>query len=254
MEHLEFVEQARIHAEGLRAAALAAGPDATVPTCPEWDVHRLVRHIARVHAWVIENLRTADPEDPKPAPRPPEDWTDLLSWWDERLAELLETLRDTDPATPAWVFSPFAPPTAGFWPRRMAHETAVHRLDAEHALAALHGGPDARPGLAFDPGFAADGVDEALTRIVPAHITDWARSRLRGTVRYHAVDAGRSWLVHVAPEQLPETTAYGSAPETPEADAGVSGAADELYRAVWGRPHRAEVAGEMSLVEAVRAR
>ncbi|GGM69569.1 hypothetical protein GCM10012275_45040 [Longimycelium tulufanense] len=251
MEHADYVERIREHSEALRAAAVAVGPGATVPTCPEWTVHRLVRHIARVHGWVLENLSAADPENPRPAPRPPEEWAELLDWWDDYRGRMLDFLAGADPAAPAWVFSPVAPATVGFWSRRQAHEAAMHRLDVEHACAAAeHGGNDV-PELAFPAEFAADGIDEVLLHVVPSHVTAWAQSTLRGTVLFHAVDIGRAWLVRLEPEQLPQTSRHV---DVVDADATVAGNADAVYRAAWGRPHHAIVSGDAELLAAARGR
>jgi uncharacterized protein (TIGR03083 family) len=52
---------------------------------------------------------------------------------------------------PVWAFGEMRP--ASFWARRMAHETAVHRADAEIAVGRT---PDLAPEL------AADAIDERL--------------------------------------------------------------------------------------------
>src|SRR4029453_10276847 len=70
--------------------------------------------------------------------------------------ELLEALGSTDPATLLWTFHP-PDQTAGFWRRRMAQETVVHRVDAESA----HGRPRPVPAA-----LAADGVDEGLAGVL----------------------------------------------------------------------------------------
>ncbi|SHE50123.1 maleylpyruvate isomerase N-terminal domain-containing protein [Streptoalloteichus hindustanus] len=251
MEHADFVTEIRTQSEALRAAAVAAGPDVETPTCPDWTVRQLVDHVARVHAWVAENIATGDPENPRPAPAPPAEWGALLGWWDDHRDRMLDVLAATDPAAPAWVFSPVAPPEVGFWSRRAAHETAIHRLDAEHALAMAEGGPRAEPQVAFAPEFAADGVDELLVRVLPSHVTTWARSPLRGSVLFHAVDVGRAWLVRLEPEQFPQTTHHF---EGLDAEAGVVGNADAVYRAAWGRPHHAVTSGDPALLEAARGR
>ena len=49
-----------------------------------------------------------------------------------RLHELVATLDAVDPELPAWNFAPQAK-KAAFWHRRMAHETAIHRWDAQMA-------------------------------------------------------------------------------------------------------------------------
>ena len=52
-----------------------------------------------------------------------------------------------------WNWSSIWPDTAAFWPRRMAHETSVHRVDAQQAAGAQ---------LPIDTALATDGVDEFL--------------------------------------------------------------------------------------------
>ena len=239
MDFANFLDQVRLQAGALRTAAVAAGPDADVPTCPDWDVRRLVRHVARVHSFVVRAL-DADPAGPAPERgQPPEGWDETLSWWDEQLDAMVTGIAARGPAGPAWAFG--RDRTAGFWARRQAHETAVHRLDAEHALA----GP-AVPALVFEPDFAADGVDEALQMITlrlrrePAEVA--------GTVLLHAADAGRAWLVTLTPGAAPRV---GPA-DVIDADASVVGTADAVYRAAWRRPSTAVVSGDRALVDALR--
>ncbi|ONI82772.1 hypothetical protein ALI22I_40910 [Saccharothrix sp. ALI-22-I] len=233
MKHL------RTEYAALRAAAVAAGPDAEVPTCPGWMVKDLVDHLGLTHSWALRALHTApDAERPRPDDRP-SDWDELLGWWDTKFAELADTLADTTSNTPAWTF--IGPKTFGFWSRRQAHETAIHRLDAEHAL---HGA--AVPSLLFDVEFAADGVDEYLTRMLvrAAQLKPIERA---GRVLFHAADAGRAWEVRLTPGQPPE-----AGPITDSAtheDATVAGTADALYRAVWGRPSGAITSGDRSLLD-----
>ena len=227
----------------MRATVAATGPDAPVSTCPEWTVHDLVRHLGRVHNWVVKCLRT-DPgaESPK-ADDPPEDWDALLAWWDEQRANLVGGLRGFDPDAPAWVFLPKVNHTAGFWARRQAHETAIHRLDAEVAAA----GPDL-PSLIFDPEFAADGIDEALNLMIPRRLSR-EPVMAAGTVLFHAADAGRAWLIELRPGEPPETI---SAAPGVDADASVVGTADAVYRATWKRPSTAVSGGNLELLAALR--
>jgi len=240
VDFASFLDQVRLQAGALRSAAVAAGPDADVPTCPDWDVRRLVRHIARVHNWVVRALDT-DPAGSEPEPaRPPEGWDETLAWWDEQVDAMVTGIAARGPAGPAWAWG--RDRTAGFWARRQAHETAIHRLDAEHALAGA-----AVPSLVFEPDFAADGVDEALLMITgrlrrePADVA--------GTVLLHAADAGRAWLVTLTPGAAPE---IGPA-DVIDTDASLVGTADAVYRAAWGRPSTAVVGGDRALVDALRA-
>ncbi|MGH4023367.1 MAG: mycothiol maleylpyruvate isomerase, partial [Pseudonocardiaceae bacterium] len=119
-------------------------------------------------------------------------------------------------------------------------EVTVHRIDAQAAA-----GTD----TAVDPGFAADGIDEVLTRHIQRRTDAWAVTELSGTVLYHAADAGRAWTVRLVPGQLPQTARENVA----EPEASVVGLADAVYRAAWGRPSRAVISGDTDLIEATRA-
>ncbi|MDQ4010983.1 MAG: maleylpyruvate isomerase family mycothiol-dependent enzyme [Actinomycetota bacterium] len=232
--------QSRIEAEAalFRAAAVSVDADTPVPNCPGWTTQRLVQHVGRVFDMVIRVLQAADPGSPPIRMQPPSG--DVFAGFDDRLATLLDLLEATDPATPVWNFSPTAPKTAAFWSRRMAHEITVHRIDAQSAV-----GIDS----AVPSDFAADGVDEVLTRLIVGHTDAWAVAALSGTVLYHAADAGRAWAVRLVPGQLPQTV-----PEAvTEPDASVVGLADAVYRAAWGRPSGALVSGDRALVDATRA-
>ena len=128
----------------------------------------------------------------------------------------------------------------------MAHETTVHRIDAQAAAGVTPSDQDAR----VDPEVAADGVDEVLRWLIQRWTDQWATGELTGTVLYHAADAGRAWTVRLVAGQLPQT-----APESvTEPDASVVGLADAVYRAAWGRPSGATVTGDPALVQATRAR
>lgn len=241
MELVEYQSKISEEAALLRAAVASAGADAPVPTCPGWTSLRLVQHLCRVFDMVVAVLRARDPHTPPPrSEAAPADFDAALAGFDDRLAAMLDLLVNTDPATPAWNFSPIAPRTAAFWSRRQAHEVTVHRLDAQAAA-----GIDAP----VDPDFAADGVDEVLTWWIHRNAGRWADSRLSGTVLYHAADAGRSWTVRLVPGQFPQTT-----PEAvTEPDGSVVGLADAVYRAAWGRPSRAVTTGDETLIAATRA-
>jgi uncharacterized protein (TIGR03083 family) len=247
VDYARFVDQLTEQAAAMRAAAVAAGPDAVVPTCPEWTVQDLVRHMAKVHNWAGRSL-VAPPDGDRPSPDlPPTDWEGLLSWWDKELAEFVDLLRSREPSAPAWIFAP-GPREAAFWARRQAHETAIHRLDAEHA-AAGSGRADAVPALVFDPEFAADGIEEVL-HVGIARV--WARDKpaARGTVLLHAADAGRAWLLHLRDGEVEIGPADHPAID---ADASIVGTADAVYRAVWGRPSHAVTGGDRTLIEALRS-
>ncbi|MGW5644129.1 maleylpyruvate isomerase N-terminal domain-containing protein [Saccharopolyspora sp. NPDC003752] len=236
----DFLHRAfRDQAAAFRSAALQAGPNAEVSTCPGWDVRKLVQHLGQAYARAEASLHL-EPGSERPEDlRPPAEFDDVVAWWDERLAILLQTLSTMDPDRPVrWFFAGGTPRT---WIRRMAHETAIHRLDAEHALAGL--GPDHVHDLIFDPELAADGIDEFLTALLP--LGDWTEQENEGKVLFHAPDAGRAWLVEYRPGRPPLAGAPTDA--ALEVDATVAGTADAVFRRVWGRPSTAVVTGDAAL-------
>lgn len=222
-----------VHSDGLQAAAVTAGPDTAVPSCPGWTVHRLVRHIARVHSSVV--AATNDPSGTRArGATAPEEWDALLAWWEEQ-RKALRTVFSGNPQAPAWLPFPAYPPTVSSWARRMAHEAAIHRLDAELA----RGGDT----VLFDPAFAADGIDELLTMMLPQH-HDWSSYTADGTVLLHADNADRQWAIRLAPGQPPQLVEPSREP-----DVTIEGTADSLYRAVWRRPTTATITGDPALLE-----
>ena len=60
---------------------------------------------------------------------------ELLAWFRAGHASLAETLTEADPALVCATFMA-APSPLAFWARRQAHETAIHRADAEIAAGA----------------------------------------------------------------------------------------------------------------------
>lgn len=240
---IDFHHVLKEQAAAFREAAIRAGRDASVATCEGWNVAKLVRHLARVYAMTGLSLDLGPDDAPPRTPRPPEDFDEALAWFDDQLAEMDGKLSAADPSRPVWAFFPGG--TASSWLRRMAHETAIHRLDAEHALAGLD--PDRVHPLIFDSEFAADGVDEVLS-VLLGRIRDWKQQEHEGHVLYHAADAGRTWLVTYRPGRLPEVgSPHDSALGSPEVDATVAGTADAVYRRVWGRPSHAAVTGDRTL-------
>jgi uncharacterized protein (TIGR03083 family) len=110
----------------------------------------LVPHVGSVQRvaaqWVREGRR------PTAWAAAPEVGDDLAAWARRGSADLWETLTGRNPAQPCSTWSA-TDRTVGFWIRRMAHETAVHRVDSAQTV----GEP-----WSVNPQLAADGVAEAL--------------------------------------------------------------------------------------------
>ncbi len=233
-EHVAALEQ-----EGVRLAAAASDLDADVPPCPQWTVRDLVVHTGGVHRWAASIVRDRLAEDPSPTEdelaKPGE--RDPIEWFREGHAELVATLRDADAALQCVTFLP-APSPLAFWARRQAHETAIHRADAESARG---------PITPYEDAFANDGIDEMLTGFA-------ARRRRTSAATPHTLalrlgDDG--WLVTFAPDGIK------SVPGAEDAECTVSGTASDVYLWLWHRPANVQLSGEAAVADlwqAVRVR
>jgi uncharacterized protein (TIGR03083 family) len=219
-------------------AARLAGLDQRVPSCPEWDVRGLVRHMAGVHHWAATQVgeRHTDEIDEDLEDQvgawPPDD--QLLDWAAGKAATLVDVFEAADPDFPYFNWFRGTTPLT-MWTRRQAHETAIHRVDAELAATG-----EVMP---FEPGFAADGVDELVLDMVGA----WERTvdtpRL---LRMHvdASDIDRTWTVELAPNALrPFGERRGGA------DGTITGTASELYLAMWHRVDAVTRDGDPTVLE-----
>lgn len=217
-----------------------AGHDLTaaVPPCPGWAVHDVVTHTAEVYEHKLACIALRAAPDPWPPAWPTD--RDPLAWFDDAHRRLLDVLRSTDPATPAYTWWP-PDQTVGFWVRRMAQETAVHRVDVQSAVGA------ATP---VDPELATDGVDEVLTLMLAGDWSDQPTDIGAGR-RVEVATGGRSWVVSLQPE-LVEVEPAGDA----EADAGVSGEPSDVLLWLWGRGGEDTVTftGERAAARALRER
>lgn len=237
-----------LRAEGAAFGATAAEApgDAPVPSCPEWTTTDLIHHLGSVYAWTRTLLVRGGTERPEPR-RHPEGvpaGPGAVAWWQDEYAQLLATLEAVDPEAPVWNWAPQSK-TAGFWHRRMAHETAVHRWDLQIALAA------AEP---IEAKLAADGVSEVLDTWLPAgrrHSPD----RPQGVVHLLANDAGQEWFVRLRGEGvalLDTDTLLDS--DDPQARVAAAGTASDLMLALYGRIQFdvLESSGDVTLLDAVR--
>jgi uncharacterized protein (TIGR03083 family) len=206
-----WVAALRREGAAFATAAGAADLDDDVPTCPGWTVRRLVSHLSRVHRSATTGLLDGTVEPPALAARPPDD-ADLLGWYGDGLAKLLQVLGDAEPHL------------ADFWPRRMAHETTVHRFDAELAAHAKGGG--------FDPELAADGVGEVVEHMLGLHAGEEPLASARGDVLVECTDTGDRWLVRLEPGAV-HAERRDTRPR--RSDASLSGPAADLYLVLWGR-------------------
>jgi len=228
-EHIASLER---DGQRMAAAAEQAGLGAAVPSCPGWQVRDLLRHQGHVHRWagrfVTEQLPDAVPEPGEAdilAAGPPDD--QLLDWFREGHAALVEALRAAPPDLSCWTFLP-APSPLAFWARRQAHETAIHRVDAEQAAGAAV--------TAFEPAFAADGIDELIMGFLGRHerrLTDEQRSGGRRHVHIQTADAVGEWQVALTEDGRRAASVRRGSGDP--ADCALTGPAAGLYLVLWNR-------------------
>src|SRR5207302_720839 len=80
-ETLDQIAGIGIDAEGLARAADAGPLDAAVPTCPDWDVETLLRHIGSVHRCAAAIVRERRVDRPQRGLDGPSERGALLDWY-----------------------------------------------------------------------------------------------------------------------------------------------------------------------------
>ncbi|MGI8796523.1 MAG: maleylpyruvate isomerase family mycothiol-dependent enzyme [Acidimicrobiia bacterium] len=177
-------------AETVRSADLSM----RVPTCPDWSVADLIEHTGIVQRWAAEMVRQLSPERldrarmdvpvPEPVARP--------DWLAEGAGDIVAVFRGSDPDASMWAWG--ADKHARFWPRRMLHETTVHRTDAELAL-------EREPVIAAE--VAVDGIDELFDNLPHAASFRPHIGELRGngeSLHFHCTDADGEWTIRLEPD------------------------------------------------------
>ena len=235
MTHDHYIAALRSNGAAFAAAARATEMDVQVPSCPEWTVRDLLEHIGGHHRWVRGNLDRA-PEDgmqPFGAYEPAPEGGAAAEWVAEGAAALADRLAEVGPDQRCWTWVPELA-TTGFWARRTANETAVHRWDVQNAA----GAPEP-----VDADHAVDAIDEffGVMQVVGG-------DRLRGdgeTLHFHATDHDGEWLVRLAPDTLQVSREHA------KGHVAVRGPASDLLLVVIGRApvSTVDVLGDAALAQ-----
>lgn len=208
-----------------------ADQDTPIPTCPDWTIKQLFRHVGRGNRWAAQIV--ADRRDEALDPRevrdgkPPDDPDAAVEWLNDGAQLILDSVDAVGANTPVWTF--IGPQPAQWWIRRRVHEATVHRADAAIAL-----GTDYR----LTPEVAADGIDEWLERIVVEANTESSPLDAGQTLHLHATDDGLGasgeWTITGTDDGIAWSHAHG------KGDAALRGSAKDLLLAIVRRQPAAD--------------
>jgi uncharacterized protein (TIGR03083 family) len=213
----------------LRAAVVSADPSARVPSCPDWSVGELARHVAEVYLHKAECIRLrAFPKEWPPGVLDPDPVTSL----DKTHAVLTAQFSAHSPADPAATWHE-PDQTVGFWIRRMAQETVIHRIDAELGTR--------QPVAPVPADLATDGIDELLHVFVAYSVRAWGKYfkdiLANSPGRTFALQAnGAAWRIRTGPDVFEVTN--GAAADSP--DVTLSGPPTAVLRNLWNRESQSE--------------
>jgi uncharacterized protein (TIGR03083 family) len=244
MDTASLLTQLHAEVEQLGQLTTAALPDSAhfpVPACAGMDLAELVRHVGSVHRLVADWVR--DGRRPDVWAQAPDGGEDLATWSRRGSADMLETLSGRSPGQPCATWSA-TDRTVGFWIRRMAHETAVHRVDVAQTYGER---------WTVEPELAADGIAEALELWLGTRLGTQVGGSGRATRLMTIAGAGGpavDWTIR----PLKTIVEFRNGPAG--ADATVTGTPAALWAWTWGRSdvdHRVDTVGDHEAADELRA-
>jgi hypothetical protein len=209
----------------LAAAELA--PAAPVAACAPWDGTTVVRHLGSIFGWMAAIVTTGDRVSRRDLPGPPAAEADLPAWYGRALDRVLEVFAAADPQAAVWTFSATGDRRVGWWYRRLAVETAVHRWDVQDATASV--GRQTTTGVAPVSGdVAAAGIEEFVVEFLPGLLNRDGVEGVTGTLHLHAIDGPSEWWM--------DLDAGGVArPDHAKADTALRGTRSDLLLWLYNR-------------------
>jgi uncharacterized protein (TIGR03083 family) len=213
-----------------------ADPATPVPTCGEWTLKQLFRHVGRGNRWAAQIIadRRSEPLDPREVRdgRPPDDQDGAIAWLNGGAQQIIIAVEQVGADARVWTFVGTRP--AGWWVRRRLHEVLVHTADAALALGA---------DFTAAPELAADAISEWIElMVVQADRKNPPLARGR-TIHLHATEAGLGptgeWTILNDDDGLSWTHEHG------KGDVALRGPAADLLLAITRRRPVAETGIEI---------
>jgi len=253
MESSSYIEAISSHAGRMSRAAELVGFDARVPTCPDWTVRDLIVHTGVVHRHKSETIRGDYQDQPASIPDAPgSDVSDaeVLEWFGSGVAQLLDASASADLSDPSWTWCAHDH-TKDWWVRRMAHETAIHSIDAVIASGQ-------QP--VIETSLASDGVAEVLDEFMVGGPSWGVVAPTDRVIRLET--PGRSWTLRTgefsgtSPDTGTTYTQLAAFVYDDEAVPMATVATDEVTLDLWlwgrGEIPDAAITGDRALVDHVR--
>ncbi|HDH03165.1 MAG TPA: hypothetical protein ENH15_02840, partial [Actinobacteria bacterium] len=121
MQADDLIDQLELHGRHLADVVEGVDLDGQVPSCPEWVLRDLIRHIGGVHRWAVTYVRDArldliDQDLDELVGGWPKD-SDLVAWYRSGHESLVTALRDAPDDLDCWTFLD-APNPVAMWSRR----------------------------------------------------------------------------------------------------------------------------------------
>ena len=195
-----------------------------VPSCPGWSTNDLAKHMGRVYlgqAYVVETGVKAEAKELLAAYPRTENVLEFMGWGFSAIIKALDVSR---PERKTWSWH-HSDNTVDFWFRRMAHETVIHRIDAELACGSV---------TTIAEELALDGVDEVLDFLPLLGSWESAPNQAFGIVSISALGSKRDthWDIEFTADKATVVKAEGV---NPLARLKVSGTPEAMDLYLWGR-------------------
>ena len=224
---------------------------ASVSSCPGWSTTDLLDHVTTVYERQIVRLAAGDAARDAAHDKAAHDKathggdarsgaagigpregaaTGGRDALDRAATQLLAALAELGPDAPCWNFTGHDC-VARWVARRVALETAVHRIDAEQAVGST---------TPVETELAVDGLDERIHVVLPHMLARVPDATLGGSLCLVCTDADAAVVVDVAGGRVRARRGRGPA------DAVVVGTASQLLLYSWGRvgPDALELTGD----------
>jgi len=239
MDSGALLDCAAADARSLLAAASTRWA-AAVPHCPGWDTAELVRHQGSIFTWMATIVTSRERVIRRELAPAPAESAELPGWYLGNLDHAIQVLGSADPQSATWTFSSTGDLRVAWWHRRLAVEVAIHRFDAQHAIA----GADGTPAAPLDGDVAAAGIEEFITEFLPGLLAQVDDAELKGSLHVHATDGPVEWWI--------DLDASGAAmPQHAKADTAVRGTRSDLLLWLTNRsaPGSLEVLGRPEIAD-----